>query len=73
MKRTVDGRTCTKCPEYKHAARRCGLGRILPPTIKGGAEAVRVMGLSYMCPYIDPDFHAKIVNKVKGVGGYSDR
>lgn len=40
---------CTKCREYSFKLRRCKLGKINPTTIKGGLEAVRFMGLSYIC------------------------
>lgn len=40
---------CTACKHYSYPLRRCKLGKINPKTIKGGVEAVRFMGPSYIC------------------------
>ncbi len=45
---------CTKnCPVngYDCSVRRCKFGKINPPTVKGGVEAVKWMGISYICQY----------------------
>lgn len=42
--------SCTKeCSNYRFDVRRCGLGKVNPPTIKGGKEAAGIMGLDYIC------------------------
>lgn len=40
---------CSKCPQYSYPLRRCKLGKIKPPSIKGGVEAASFMGLDYIC------------------------
>jgi hypothetical protein len=40
---------CSKCEFYSFPLRRCKLGRINPRSIKGGVDAARIMGLSYIC------------------------
>lgn len=40
---------CTKCHNYSFPLRRCLLGWINPPTIKGGAQAIDHMGINYIC------------------------
>lgn len=42
-------RTCKRCPRYSTALGRCLEGKINPPTITGGREAAKLMGLSYIC------------------------
>jgi len=42
-------RKCSKCPEYSFSLKRCKQGKINPPTIKGGVQAVSFMGMSYIC------------------------
>ena len=44
-------RKCSKCKHYSYSLKRCKLGMINPPTIKGGIEAARIFGLSYICPW----------------------
>lgn len=52
-------RKCSKCGHYSRSLQRCLLGKINPPTIKGGVDAVRFMGFSYICGY------AKYYDKIK--------
>jgi len=40
---------CSECTNYSFKVRRCTLEKINPKTIKGGIEAVRFMGLGYIC------------------------
>lgn len=40
---------CTKCARYSYPLRRCLDGMIRPATIKGGVDAARFMGMSYIC------------------------
>jgi len=40
---------CSKCEYYSRGLSRCTLGKINPPTIKGGLNAIRYMGLGYIC------------------------
>ena len=41
---------CTKeCSNWRRDVNRCALGKINPPTIKGGVDAAGVMGISYIC------------------------
>jgi len=42
-------RKCSKCEHYSYGLRRCRIGKINPPTIKGGLEAAKFMGISYIC------------------------
>ena len=44
-------RKCSKCPEYSFKVKRCLLGKINPPTIKGAVEAMTFFGPSYICNY----------------------
>ncbi len=53
---------CSKCPNYSKQLGRCKQGKINPKTIKGGIEAVKVMGISYIC-VLSPLFD-KVMNKV---------
>jgi hypothetical protein len=52
-------RKCSKCGHYSFGLSRCLLGKINPPTIKGGVDAVSFMGFSYICGY------AKHYDKIK--------
>ena len=47
---------CSKCSRYSYSLRRCLDGKIRPRTIKGGMEAARFMGISYICG-IDSENH----------------
>lgn len=40
---------CSKCSRYSYSLLRCLDGKINPRTIKGGAEAALIMGISYIC------------------------
>ena len=40
---------CSKCQHYSRGVGRCLLGKINPPTLKGGADAMRFMGIGYVC------------------------
>lgn len=40
---------CTKCRNYSFAVRRCSLGKCNPPSIKGGVDAARWFGITYIC------------------------
>jgi hypothetical protein len=40
---------CSKCEHYSYQLSRCRLGKINPRTIKGGIDAVKWMGISYIC------------------------
>lgn len=66
---TIDGRCCTgsktrkKCEYYRYDVRRCGLGKVLPSSIKGGAQMYSLMGAGYICPYLDEIPRYKIVKK----------
>jgi len=40
---------CSKCEHYSYSLQRCKLGKMNPRTIKGGIEAAKWMGLSYIC------------------------
>jgi hypothetical protein len=57
---------CTKCEYYSFPLRRCKLGKINPPTIKGGVEAARIMGLDYICAYGEENTakKGKIIDKL---------
>lgn len=52
---------CSKCMHYSYSLRRCKLGRINPTTIKGGVEAAKIMGLSYIC--LDSPLREKVSKK----------
>lgn len=54
-------RKCSECSRYPRPLLRCLDGKINPPTIKGGVDAVKLMGLSYICPF------AKYYDKIKAV------
>jgi hypothetical protein len=54
---------CSKCEHYSYSLQRCKLGKINPRTIKGGIDAVKWMGLSYIC-YLSP-LQAKIIAALK--------
>ena len=53
---------CSKCASYSRADHRCRNGKIQPPTIKGGVEAARIMGISYIC--VHSPLRAKIEKKL---------
>ena len=40
---------CSKCQNYSFPLRRCKLGKINPPTLKGAREAEAIMGRGYIC------------------------
>jgi len=42
-------KTCSACESYNKGLGRCVYGKIIPKTIKGGAEAARWMGIDYIC------------------------
>lgn len=43
------GMKCSKCAQYSFPLHRCKLGKIKPPSVKGGVEAALFMGLDYIC------------------------
>ena len=43
--------TCSKCQYYSFPLRRCTLGKINPPTLKGAREAAKQMGTAYICQF----------------------
>lgn len=52
---------CRECSTYSTKLKRCSIGKICPPTIKGGIDAVQWMGMSYICsksPYYQKIFNA---------------
>ena len=55
-------RKCSKCEHYSFALKRCKLGKINPPTIKGGVEAANIMGANYICRW--SKYHSKIMTKL---------
>lgn len=40
---------CSTCKIYSRKLGRCANGKVNPRTIKGAAEAARIMGISYIC------------------------
>ena len=40
---------CSKCGYYSRPLLRCKLGKINPPTLKGGAQAMEYFGFNYLC------------------------
>lgn len=50
---------CSKCGYYSFPLQRCRDGKINPKTIKGGVEAAKIMGTSYICP--DSSLRQKIL------------
>ena len=40
---------CSKCQYYSYGVKRCLLGKVNPPSLKGGAEAMETFEFSYVC------------------------
>ena len=58
---------CSKCGNYSFPLRRCVLGKVKPPSVKGGVDAARFMGLEYICS-IDAEnaqLKAKVMEKLR--------
>ena len=58
----MKARKCSKCEHYSFPLKRCRLGQINPPTIKGGVQAAKIMGLDYICRYAK--YRGKIIEKL---------
>ena len=53
---------CSVCAQYSRQLLRCKMGKINPRTIKGGVDAARFMGISYIC-YFSP-LKQKIIQRL---------
>jgi hypothetical protein len=63
---------CTKCHLYSFQLSRCKAGKINPKTIKGGVDAARFMGFSYICslsPLKKKIMEKMVHGKPDGYGG----
>ena len=40
---------CSKCMSYSKGLQMCRLGKVNPPTIKGTAQAMKIMGFNAAC------------------------
>lgn len=49
---------CGKCNAYDHRVKRCLLGKINPPTLKGAIHAEETCGPGYVCQY--SKWHEKV-------------
>lgn len=55
---------CSECMSYSFKLGRCRNGKINPRTIKGGVEAAKFMGISYIC--LEAPHRAKIIERLHG-------